>query len=146
VIRAGTGKGYAVDFPSPKSASAFLKHIRETPTIAQWQGTLEKDPIEISFRTEKSPEEQRIGKIFAPVYKDIQAATMASENWRPSYRFYLDARRGILRVEADDIVWSLFRLVETGANRTFEYDQATLRHFGLHPKMVKAAVVEQEAA
>jgi hypothetical protein len=144
--RAGTGKGYSVEFPSSQSASAFLKHLREHKIDTMWKGALEKDAIEITFRTEKTPEEQRIGKIFAPIYADIRAKTMASEHWQPSYRFYLDARRGILRVETEDVVWSLFRLVEEGAHRRFDYDQETLRHFGLHPKMVAAALVEDATA
>jgi hypothetical protein len=98
------------------------------------------------MRLEKTPAEQAIGKLFAPSYKSVQATVQSSENWTQQHRFYLDTKRGALRIESEDISWTLFRWVVKEGKGTFQYDEATLRLWGLHPDAMNAARAALETA
>jgi hypothetical protein len=136
-LLASTGKAYSVLFPTAASATSFTRHLRDKVVDTTWQSTKDPAPLQINYRTEKTPEELRIGKLFSPFYLKVKAAVLNSGTWHDSYRFYLDTRRGLLRVESDEEVWTLFTLVEANGTHRFDYDDATLRHFKLHANITK---------
>jgi hypothetical protein len=136
-VLAGTGKAYSVLFPTSAAATAFTRLLRDNKIDTTWQGSGDPQPTHINFRIEKTPEEHHVGVLFSPFFLRVKTAVMGSDGWKDNFRFYLDCRRGLLRVESDDEVWTLFTLCEKDGAHTFTYDEAILRRFGLHPNIVR---------
>jgi hypothetical protein len=136
-VLAGTGKAYSVLFPTNAAATAFMRFLRDNKVDTTWKGSCDPQPMQINFRLEKTPEEHHVGVLFSPFYLRVKTAVMGSDGWKDNFRFYLDCRRGRLRVESDDEVWTLFTLCEKDGERKFKYDEDVLRRFGLHPNIVR---------
>jgi hypothetical protein len=73
--------------------------------------------------------------LFAPFFLRVQTAVTSSPNWHNSYRYYVDTKKGRLRVESEEEIWTLCSLARNAGKTEFIYDQDALLHFGLHPRL-----------
>jgi hypothetical protein len=94
----------------------------------------------------KNPAEHFIGKLFAPAYKHVQNAVQNHASWTSQHRFYLDTRRSALRIEAEDVSWTLFRYIVKEGKGSFVPDEAALRVWNVPASAMDAARAALEAA
>jgi hypothetical protein len=141
-LLAGSGKAYAVAFPSTGAAAAFVRYLAAHGIDTTWKGSKDLVATKINYRADKSPEEQAVGKLFAPFFLRVRKAVMASPNWHKSYRYYVDTKKGRLRVESEEDIWTLCTLDKEEGKNQFIYDVSGMQYFGLNPGMFQNEVPE----
>ena len=137
---------YSVSFPSQLHASKFLQLISPLPKEdTQWVDPRDAEESKhISFKADKSAQQQLHGRAFAPHYLKIKKLLADSSNFADGMGLQVDTARGTLQVISKFDLWELGKVELERGVHTLRPNKANLGYFSLPLDIFGAAPEDNE--